>query len=328
MSTLRAVLRVLARPWLTAVDAALVFAVLARSHGTLPYVAAAALAAALAGVRLGWAALPVWLGYALQGLAVYAIAHERSGAAGYQLATAPLVVGAGAGAVVGARLLDRQRRRARARVAAAERTAAGRERERLARELHDSVSKTLHGMSLAAHALHGRPELAHRLAGAISEAAATADRETREILEGLRLDRPAEDLGVAVERLCRAWSARTGIPAACAVDPGELPVAVRYELLRIAHEALTNIARHAGATRAFVAVARRTGAATLTVRDDGGGFAVPADLALLQDHGHLGLVGMAERARTVGGRLHVLSEPGRGTTIRVDVPLDGRPPEP
>lgn len=188
-------------------------------------------------------------------------------------------------------------------------------------------------MSLAALALPGslrrQPDLAHQLADAISAAAAAADRETRELLEGLRLDLPDEDFGRTIDRLCRAWSARTGIAVRADIGAGvaavELPVPVRYELARIAHEALTNVARHARAGRVLVSLtasfAGRHRSVVLTVRDDGTGFAAPDDLADLQDHGHHGLIGMAERARTVGGRLEILTAPGAGTTVRALVPI-------
>jgi len=201
------------------------------------------------------------------------------------------------------------------------------ERARLARELHDSVSKTLRGMSLAAVALPGsvrrQPALAEQLAGAISAGAAAADLQTRELLEGLRLDSPDEDLAITFDRLCRTFAARTGIAALADVSVGDLPVPVRYELTRITHEALTNVERHANATRVLVTLSltRRGRWVALTIRDDGTGFAVPGDLLGLQAYGHHGVVGMAERARTIGGLLEVTSRAGLGTTVHTRAPL-------
>jgi signal transduction histidine kinase len=96
---------------------------------------------------------------------------------------------------------------------------------------------------------------------------------------------------------------------------------VRYELTRIVHEALTNVARHAEATRVGVVVrAERRGRLTLTVRDDGKGFVVPEDVETLQHTGHAGIVGMMERASALGGELTIASTPGTGTVVRVQVP--------
>jgi signal transduction histidine kinase len=312
-----------------AVDSVLVLAVLTLSHGGLAYFCYAASSAALAGVLLGIAALPLWAAQLVQGFAVCVTVlrdtHPPAAVATFLLAAPVAGLLAGAGAVLTSRALVRQMRLSVRRVTTAQRSAAALERARLARELHDSVAKTLRAMSLAALALPGsvrrQPGLAEQLAGVVSSAAVAANRETRELLEGLRLDSPDEDFSRTIARLCRAWSARTGITAWAEVAVPDLPVPVRYELARIAHEALTNVSRHAHATRVTVALAQRGGLVALAVCDDGMGFVVPDDLAVLQDHGHLGVVGMVERARTLGGRLEVASRPGGGTTVQALVPL-------
>jgi signal transduction histidine kinase len=271
----------------------------------------------------------LWAAQLVQGFVVCATVlrdtHPPAVAATFLLAAPVAGLLAGIGAVLTTRALVGQMRLSVMRVATAQRSAAALERSRLARELHDSVAKTLRGMSLAALALPGslrrQPGLAEQLAGAISSAAVAADRETRELLEGLRLDSPDEDFGSTLDRLCRAWSTRTGISARAEVAALDLPVPVRYELTRIAHEALTNVADHAHATRVTVELAQRGRSVALAVRDDGMGFVVPDDLVALQDHGHLGVVGMVERAQTIGGRLQVVSTPGGGTTVRALVPL-------
>jgi len=89
----------------------------------------------------------------------------------------------------------------------------------------------------------------------------------------------------------------------------------------ILREALTNVARHAGARHVVVVLTVADGVLTLTVRDDGHGFVVPGDLGALQHGGHVGIVGMAERARSVGGALTVTSQPGSGTVVRVTLRL-------
>ena len=312
-----------------AVDSLAVLVVLVISHGGLAYVSYAAGSAALAGVLLGSAAAPLWVAQLVQGFVVSAqvLADTRPPAAVATFLLAAPVAGllAGIGALVVARSLTRQLRLAVRRVASAQRSAAALERARLARELHDSVAKTLRGVSLAALALPGslrrQPVLAEQLAGVITSGAAAADREARELLEGLRLDSPDEDFGHSIDRLCQSWSARTGIPVRSQVAALDLPVPVRYELARITHEALTNVGRHAGASLASVVIAHRDRSLTLAVRDNGMGFVVPPDLTVLQQHGHLGVVGMVERAQSVGGWLDVESTPGAGTTVRVWMPL-------
>ncbi|GAB7042457.1 MULTISPECIES: sensor histidine kinase [Catenuloplanes] len=316
-----------------AAEAVLLVAVLALSRGGVPYFVHAAGSAALAGVLLGAAAWPLWAAQAAQGFAVcVTILRETDpdAAVAVYLIAAPVAgVLAGLAAAVATRALVRQMRLNLQRVAIAQRDAAALERARLARELHDSVAKTLRGMSLAAVALPGsvrrQPALAEQLAGAISEGAAAASLQARELLEGLRLDSPDEALDVTLDRLCGRFSARTGIDTGAQVHVADLPVPVRYELTRIAHEALTNIERHANARRVTVTLAltRRGRAVTLTVRDDGDGFTMSGDLLTLQDLGHHGIVGMAERARTIGGSIEVTTRPGRGTSVHVSVPLAG-----
>jgi signal transduction histidine kinase len=94
---------------------------------------------------------------------------------------------------------------------------------------------------------------------------------------------------------------------------------VQTAIYRVAQEALTNVTRHAGATLVELELEEQGGGAELRVRDDGGGFD-PAVVARADSGSGLGLVGMAERARLVGGELDVRSAPGGGTTITLRVP--------
>jgi two-component system, NarL family, sensor kinase len=97
-----------------------------------------------------------------------------------------------------------------------------------------------------------------------------------------------------------------------------LPPAIDIGLYRIAREALTNVARHAQASRASVRLERTDGTIRMRITDDGRGF----DLADVEP-GHFGLIGATERARLLGGMLHVDSRPGAGTTIEIEVPYRG-----
>ena len=234
----------------------------------------------------------------------------------------PIVAVAGAGA---RRLLDRQAE-AEQTFADQERTlAAQAERERLARDMHDSLAKTVHGIGFAALALSRRIEVDPP--GAVEDArqlaadARTAAQEARELLSGLRGRDDAElPLPTAIRSEAARWGERTGIRVGGSLDDvGPLPSLALRELRWILKEALANVERYAHATRVDVHLRRLGGRVVLTVADDGAGFDVPDDLDQLAG-GSFGLRGMRERARLVGGDLSVESEPGDGTVISVWVP--------
>ncbi|MET7424207.1 ATP-binding protein [Dactylosporangium sp. NPDC005555] len=313
-----------------AADFALVFAVLAVSRGGIAYFCFAAGSGGLAGVVLGMRALPVWVAHAAVSFAVTAEVLRRSGPpaeiAAFVVAFPMAGALAGLGAVVATTALTRHLELSTRLLVAAQRSAAADERARLARELHDSVSKTLRGVSLAALALPSslrrQPALAEHLATTVAAGASAAARQARELLEEMRLDVPDRDFATSVEELCEAWAAASGVAVRTEVSDVQPPVMVCYELTRILREALANVARHAGARRVVVRLARTRRGVLLEVTDDGAGFTVPADLSRLQSASHFGIVGMAERARMVGGRLHLDSVPGGGSTVAVHVPLD------
>jgi signal transduction histidine kinase len=294
-------------------DLAVLLAVLALAGPGPLYLGYAASVAAFGGLLLGLPATAIWAGLLVQ---TYAVGRTVVGAA--------LIVPAGVAAVLVGSVVTGQARRRAAELATAQREATALERARLARELHDSVAKTVRGMSLAALALPRsvgqQPQLAVQLADAISAAAVAAERETREVLAGLRLDSPDEAFPPALTRLCHIWSAGSGIPVDCRIAPVEPPVPVRYEVVRIVQEALTNTGRHARAGRVVVTLDHDGQWLRLSVRDDGVGFRVPKDLTTSAERDRHGLVGMSERARSVGGRLEIAAEPGRGTTITARLP--------
>ena len=214
-------------------------------------------------------------------------------------------------------------------LAASDRAAAiERERLRLGREMHDSVAKTLHGVSLAASALPGwirnDPERAEREARALAEGATRAASEARGVIHDLRADSVEEPLHRAVEAYARAWAAKADVTAEvnASVVPEPSPEA-RWELFSILKEALANVERHADAERVQVALHGSNGEVLLRVVDDGVGFEVPPDAEGSLADDHFGLVGMAERARTVGGAVDVESAPGRGTTVTASIRLQG-----
>ncbi|BCB86525.1 sensor histidine kinase [Phytohabitans suffuscus] len=313
-------------------DAALMIGVLVLSEGGVAYFCFGAGWAALSGALLGLRAFPLWIANAGLGLTVASQLLRMESATTGMSITAPFVLAfpmiyivcgfAGAGMVAA---LARYIEMSVAAVAATQRSAAASERARLARELHDSVAKTLRGVSFAAVALpsllRNQPDVAEQLATTVSEGTDAAVREARELLTGLRLDVPDRPFAQNVERICRAWAEATGIPVQVSTSAVDLPLTARYELARILDEALHNVARHADAAVVQVSLHRSEGNVELTVQDDGTGFRMPGELADLPARGHFGIVGMFERAQAAGGALQVRSAPGAGTTLVIRVPL-------
>ena len=194
------------------------------------------------------------------------------------------------------------------------------ERARLARDMHDSVGKSLHGISMAASALRRTvdddPVAARELAGELAAASETAAQEARTILVGLRqgqLDRPTVDV---VREILDDWSAQTGVASELSVvrvvdaDP-----AVTVQLAAALREMLHNIAKHAEATIVEVELTADAGGLELVVRDDGVGFDTTR-ARRGEASGHFGLRGLHERAAQVGGAMQIDSIEGEGTTIR------------
>jgi two-component system sensor histidine kinase DegS len=170
---------------------------------------------------------------------------------------------------------------------------------------------------LAAHDEAGAAR-AHRQIRSVLQ---QVDHELRRIIFELRPP-SLDDLGLAesVGRYVARFRGYTGIPAVVQIqgEPLRLPLEVEIGLYRIMQEALNNIAQHAAASAARVQLDFAAEAVTLTVVDDGRGF----DTQAVRDNQRLGLVGMAERASRVGGKLRVDSHPGGGTTVTIRVPLE------
>jgi signal transduction histidine kinase len=208
-------------------------------------------------------------------------------------------------------------------------SAAAEERARLARELHDSLAKSLHGMSLAAEGLQRwidrDPARARADAHLVASSARQAVQESRRILRAMRADDLAEPLETALTRIVRDWEQRDGrtvaLTGACAV---ELAPSTRYELLAIVGESLENVSRHAPDAAVTADLSWQDGWLEVVITDDGPGLA-GYDLTALQRQGHYGVVGMHERAARLGGTLRIVAPPGGGTRVIVRVPAaDGR----
>ncbi|MFF2732281.1 GAF domain-containing protein [Streptomyces sp. NPDC058008] len=197
------------------------------------------------------------------------------------------------------------------------------ERSRLAHELHDAVSQKLFSLRLtaqAAAALVDRDPA--RAKGELQQVAALAGEAVDELRAAVVELRPAaldEDglvatLRTQVQVMDRAHSARVTFESA---GVRALPSAQEEAMLRVAQEALHNALRHSGAALVTVSLRRHTDATVLRITDDGRGFD-PQEVG--RAGRHLGLVSMRHRAGGAGGRLTVESEPGKGTTIRMEVP--------
>lgn len=200
----------------------------------------------------------------------------------------------------------------------AERLATAQERNRVARDIHDGLghSLTVVGMQVkAARAvLASDPERADEVLAQAQEQSEEALAEVRWSVRALREPRTVPPLPEALTALAEETSA-TGVPTAFAVSgtERELGDETREALFRAAQEGLTNVRRHAGAGRADVLLEFADTLVRLEVRDDGTGMGEPSEPGF-------GLVGLRERAARLGGRLDVESEPGRGCTLRVEVP--------
>lgn len=226
------------------------------------------------------------------------------------------------------RLFDQQQASDSARRAAEANSAAADERARLAREMHDSLAKTLRGIAMSAKALplwtRKSPERAALEAERIATAAEIASREARELIADLREDQTSQPLAATIQDVASRWSTSSRIPLNLDVaqaDAIDLPLVGRYELTAILKEALTNIERHSEARHVEVRLVPRGNGAELSIHDDGKGFDVACEgadwLDVLARAGHYGMVGMHERAKRAGADLTVKSTPNGGATVFV-----------
>ena len=203
------------------------------------------------------------------------------------------------------------------------------ERRRLARELHDETAQTIAALSIALDrardSLSGAGPGAASQIGQAKELASRLLAETRRLILGLR-PTVLDDLGLwpAIR-----WYAETylgdrwiDVNLETAVPAQRLPAHIEVALFRIIQEALANVAKHAHAGHVDVRLAQYEGRVTVTVRDDGTGFDVARALGRSGPVESVGLLGMQERVRLLGGHLEIGSEAGVGTLVRVEVPLN------
>jgi two-component system sensor histidine kinase UhpB len=209
-------------------------------------------------------------------------------------------------------------------VAARALSAAEEERKRIARELHDETAQMLAALLIRIRLVQraGDAEALGRLLEEMRDEVGTALEGTRRFARGLRP--PAlDELGLvpAIESHARSLEEISGMRIELAADDvaGLLTPEAELATYRIVQEALSNVLRHARATRAEVRIARDGDRLVVTVEDDGRGFD-PAN-AVSSEGGGLGLFGMKERAGYIGGGVEVESRAGHGTRVRAEIPL-------
>jgi PAS domain S-box-containing protein len=200
------------------------------------------------------------------------------------------------------------------------------ERKRIAMEIHDELGQLLTALKMDVSLLKMR--IAHD-----AEATKKAD-DMRQLVEGTismvrnvasHLRPAALNFGIvsALEWLVEEFNRRNAIACELRIEGGEpaLSDAHATALFRIAQASLTNVARHAGATRVEVTLVSTAAKLLLQVRDDGCGF----DQQMVRRDYSYGLLGMNERARLIGGSLAIESSQGAGTMVSIHIPLDGEP---
>jgi signal transduction histidine kinase len=314
----------LEHPAWTLVDVLAAVAVLALLGLETPFVLFVLTTALVSGVLYGWLGAAMMSVALIGAYAAAAMLGAESPTLAEVLGTPALVPVAALGGAGIRELLVRQHAATRALAEAAMSEAAGGERTRLAREMHDTLAKTLHGIGLSASAVAELatqdPGSAAITAARLAETAERAAEEARALIVDLRQDDLERPLADSLRDAVGTWSARTGVQVDVDADPCTgLSPSARYELFCIAREALVNAHEHGGAGR--VQLTLRDGLdVELTISDDGTGFVLPSELHQLAEDGHFGVLGMHERAATVGGHTSVVSAPGAGTTVRVVVP--------
>ncbi|MEV7235654.1 histidine kinase [Streptomyces sp. NPDC051020] len=329
----------LRHPWLLGIDALFgaLLLITATPESTLAYVTVCT--PLLAGLVYGWRGAAVFA--ALQTVivfGVYATDPKLESADATALLLPGFCVIAGAVGVTLRNLLLRfgtasqALTETRARLAVNE--AVEGERTRLAREMHDSVAKTLHGLALAADGLASSsdrmdPLTVKHQAELVARSARRAAAESRELLSDLRRE-SGLDGGVDVVSELRAraddFTRRHGLTATFRMlneaPVPSVPQVVARQLLTVASEAMENAHRHAHPTYLVVLAGVKGDVLRVSVYDDGRGLPPGTTLDDLRRAGHFGLVGMVERAASIGARIRIgRGKAVKGTEVRLELPV-------
>jgi PAS domain S-box-containing protein len=206
-------------------------------------------------------------------------------------------------------------------------TAQEEERKKISRELHDEVVQTLVGLNVELSGLvHGNSAGVRSLKDKIAHTQRLVESSVEAVHRFARDLRPTvlDDLGLipALHAYCVSLAERRKFKIRMTAAKGveALSSDKRTVLFRVAQEALTNIARHARASRVRVTIAKVAGAIRMEISDNGKAFAVKKTL-LAKNNKRLGLVGMKERVEMVGGTFAIESVRGQGTTVRAEIPM-------
>jgi signal transduction histidine kinase len=209
-----------------------------------------------------------------------------------------------------------------------------RERNRLARELHDTLAHSLSAVTVQLEAVRSlwqvNADSARDLLDQADETARTGLTEARRALQALRAS-PLQDLGLvlALQDLAETAAERTGASLELQVSEhlpdrlaGHVPLEVEQGVYRVAQEALENVVRHAAARHIVVRLEQQAQNLVMCIEDDG----VGADRDQLppeenQVEGRLGIRGMQERAQLIGGQLKIVSQPEQGTMVTLTIPM-------
>ena len=198
------------------------------------------------------------------------------------------------------------------------------ERSRLARQLHNSVTQSLYGVTLYAQAASGQlaldnPQRAKEHLIELQDTAQEALAEMRLLIYELRPSMLAEEgLAAALQTRLMAVEERTGLKTEFRAQlPARLPAFLEAGLYRIAQEALNNAIRHAHAQKIVVYLRQEEATVSLEISDDGLGF----DPVSAGKRGGMGIYNMQERASEINGQWSIESQPGAGTRVYVEVEL-------
>lgn len=316
---------VAAHPGVLAIDLVVGFVMLTLVGVDSPFVYVLLGTALLAGVLYGYLGAGVF-GALL--IACHQVAALSNGTPVrfWTVVTMPVLypVAAAAAAAIGRLFIERS--------AAVRRAADAEARSAVARDLHDTLAKTVHGLWFTATALEsaaasGDAGAVRRHTSALRTAATRADQEARALMRGWREGAGGRPLPAALDTAVRECVGESELQVDLDVpeDITDLDAATRRELELIVREALRNVVAHAQATRARVRLtANPGGTLRLSVADDGVGWPAQSRLTAAAGTGRYGLVGMTERVRRLGGVIELGTDTLGGAVVQVEVPLGAR----
>ncbi|MDD5122151.1 MAG: histidine kinase [Dehalococcoidales bacterium] len=202
------------------------------------------------------------------------------------------------------------------------------ERRRISSELHDSVLKSLHGLSLEAYALNQdnnqKKEMLAEKSRYIQDVCQLLSSQIRGLIMDLRDEGGTSDILPGVKNMVDSWSQSRGVPVNIILYNTEIQAGLKtsQDINKIIAEALLNIERHSEASQVGLAIKTENGQMKLEISDNGHGFDLPSgDLYQLLGKGKLGLLSMKERVELAGGNLQIESSP-QGTRLSIRIPIE------